>query len=391
MTQTKEWHYYALNYPQVPYFSSENDGFVGFSQSMPPRSVHRERIYKNEDNHAFSIQEDSGLGMIWRSRTGKGFFHIEVEVENEQETILSVNGTQGIRLLETDPWDAAGQIPKKYAASWNNHVWSFDFASASDFLDIEIVPKHPEQTISVRSIHITELDSELPADDKPTLFLLGDFTENPQIFKESQVLPSLFGSDIRVVNYLSSSRSLKSMYVEGRFNDLIFQARKGDFLLIQSSQNDTNHNHTDHTFSRFGRSINKEMYASYLRDVYLTLARMRGVHVLFAISMVNRTSADPKDSGPLFNPFMQNGLPIVMKKIGREESVPVLDLNAQYTTCPKSSSDHADSSMEQYSRMIVEELHTHADAGCEVCQKLFSYIKVPLIDALESDHLRLAK
>lgn len=41
-----------------------------------------------------------------------------------------------------------------------------------------------------------------------------------------------------VINYSNGGRSLKTMHIEGRFNDMLLSGKKGDFVLLQSGHND---------------------------------------------------------------------------------------------------------------------------------------------------------
>ena len=54
-----------------------------------------------------------------------------------------------------------------------------------------------------------------------------------------QVFDRLFDtSKINIVNYSMGGRSLKTMYQEGRLNDVLMTGHKGDFVLVQSGHND---------------------------------------------------------------------------------------------------------------------------------------------------------
>lgn len=338
-----EWHYYASNYQTVPYFSADIDtaGFASMNQAMPPHSVSRNLIQQSPDSHSFFLCKPDSAGMIWRTHTGKGFFHIEAEVSTPLSTqasdflVLSVNGMDGKRLLMDDPWDAAGLVLRNTKASWtpDGNRWSYDVANPLEYLDIEIEPKHPSCPVYLHSIHITRLPNRPEPAEKPTLYLLGDSTVKSYVFEEApmssygQILPLLFDREkIRAVNYSNGGRSFKIMHIEGRFNDMIFQARPGDFLFLQSGHNDERNDDKEGPQTRYGRGATQDMYEHFLRDYYLTLARIRGVHVLFITPMTRFRSYDP-DTVPITDSFASNGFPDVMRKIGQEEQVPVLDLN----------------------------------------------------------------
>lgn len=346
MTSKTEWHYSASDYQTVPYFSAAagTAGFASVSQAMPPHTVYPDQIQKSPDGHSFFLCEPNGAGMLWRTPTGKGFFHIEVELEADSHSLsgplsdtllISVNGMDGERLLLDSPWDAAGLVPRVKKASWTHDTkqWSYDFANPLDSLDIEIEPKHPSFPIHLRSIHIIRLADRPAPSTMPTLYLLGDSTVKSYVFEEApmssygQILPLLFDKEkIHTVNYSNGGRSFKIMHIEGRFNDLIFQAKPGDFLLLQSGHNDERNDDIEGPQTRYGRGSTQDMYERFLRDYYLTLARIRGVHILFVTPMTRFLSYEP-DSAPITDSFSKSGFPDVMRKVGQTEQIPILDLN----------------------------------------------------------------
>lgn len=426
MERQKSWHFFASDYPNIPYFSSHTDGFSNCSMAMPPRHVLREHIIKN--NASFSICESSGSGMIWRTHTGRGLFHLEIEVENNASTLISVNGMHPERIMDTSPWDAAGLISHKEYAHWNGNTWIYNYANPLDVLDIEIEPQTPDQTVSLCSIHIVPLPTQLPAAGIPSFYLLGDSTVKSYVFEEApmssygQILPKLFDTEhLNVINYSNGGRSLKIMYIEGRLNDLIFQAKKGDFLLIQSGHNDERNDAIEGPSSRYGRGASPDMYETYLRSYILRLANMRGIHLILVTPMTRFASYQP-DSYPITDSFVKSGFPDIMRKIGKEESIPVLDLNRKSVAylnsigCAASRAitmalepgespgktnggsyangnpgNHMDGThykealSKQYARLILEELHERKKEKNPVCQSLYSYLKASVKDALHNN------
>ena len=83
--------------------------------------------------------------------------------------------------------------------------------------------------------------------DKPfiTIFTIGDSTMankkldggNPER-GWGMMLPGFFSEDIRVDNHAANGRSSKSFITEGRWEKVISQVKKGDYVFIQFGHND---------------------------------------------------------------------------------------------------------------------------------------------------------
>ena len=83
--------------------------------------------------------------------------------------------------------------------------------------------------------------------DKPviTIFMIGDSTmankpltgENPER-GWGQMLPGYLSEEIRVDNHAVNGRSSKSFIDEGRWEKVISQVKKGDYVFIQFGHND---------------------------------------------------------------------------------------------------------------------------------------------------------
>ena len=76
-------------------------------------------------------------------------------------------------------------------------------------------------------------------------------------------------------------RSLKTMYQEGRLNDVLMTGHKGDFVLVQSGHNDEKNGKDKGVVSdptaRFGTGSTEEMYRNYLEYCYLSAIEVRGM------------------------------------------------------------------------------------------------------------------
>ena len=92
--------------------------------------------------------------------------------------------------------------------------------------------------------------------DKPaiTIFMIGDSTMankkldggNPER-GWGHVLPGFFSEDIVVDNHAQNGRSSKSFINEGRWEKVISQVKKGDYVFIQFGHNDEKKDSTRYT------------------------------------------------------------------------------------------------------------------------------------------------
>ena len=92
--------------------------------------------------------------------------------------------------------------------------------------------------------------------DKPviTIFMIGDSTmanksltgENPER-GWGQMLPGYLSEEIRVDNHAVNGRSSKSFIDEGRWEKVISQVKKGDYVFIQFGHNDEKSDPKRHT------------------------------------------------------------------------------------------------------------------------------------------------
>lgn len=89
--------------------------------------------------------------------------------------------------------------------------------------------------------------SAFKADNKSTttIFMIGDSTMANKVLAGGnlergwgQVLPGFFSENIRVDNHAVNGRSSKSFINEGRWDQVISQVRKGDYVFIQFGHND---------------------------------------------------------------------------------------------------------------------------------------------------------
>lgn len=156
----------------------------------------------------------------------------------------------------------------------------------------------------------------------PALHLIGDSTmadkpvdkPNPER-GWGQLFPTLLKEPARVVNHAQNGRSSKSFRDEGRWQNVLEQTEKGDFVLIEFGHNDE-------------KSQDPKRYAAAETDFkdnlrrFIREARAKGASVLLA-TPVNRRKFD--DKGQLSD--THGAYPDAMRAVASEEKVPLIDLH----------------------------------------------------------------
>jgi lysophospholipase L1-like esterase len=319
-------------------------GFVSQTLALPARPVHTATIRRSgkgveisepafEAEKNFEILHYNNFGMAFRVKAAPGAYAIRVRTTSDApDTTVAVSGLQTSRLLAKTTWDAAGLLPNKTPMIADGKEWSFRYANGRDYIEIEIEPKKPNVPVGVEAITITPLPlAQRPANVLPTVFTLGDSTVKSYTFDEApmsgwgQVLDPLFDlKKVRVVNYAQGGRSFRNADAEGRFNDLLLAGYPGDIVLIQFGHNDE----SEDEMRRFGRGSTEAMYESMIRNVYLPAVRARGM-IPVLVTPMSRVNGDIKANTAYANSFSKRRFPELMKKIGIETGVTVVDLNAR--------------------------------------------------------------
>lgn len=160
---------------------------------------------------------------------------------------------------------------------------------------------------------------EIERDDAMrTVFLAGDSTVTDQSDEPwaswGQMIPLFFSPSVAVANYAQSGESLKSFVAERRYEKVVSSLSRGDHLLIQFAHNDQKPGpfHVD------AKTSYKDTLRRYIGD-----ARACGAHPVLVTSM-HRRKFD--GAGTVVNTL--EDYPDAMRECGREEAVPVIDLNA---------------------------------------------------------------
>lgn len=181
-----------------------------------------------------------------------------------------------------------------------DEVWAWD-----DRLTLEFNNARP-------CVCAVEIDS---AEDIPTVFLLGDSTVCDQPGEPfnswGQMLTRFFKPDVAVANHAQSGESLESSLGARRMDKVYGQMRPGDTLLVQYGHNDMKSKRPDAL----------ERYRSDLKQVAAETRRRGGIPV-FLTSMHRHTF----EGNTVVNSHA--GYPDAVREVGRENSVPVIDLHA---------------------------------------------------------------
>ncbi|PQA97817.1 rhamnogalacturonan acetylesterase [Chryseobacterium shigense] len=159
------------------------------------------------------------------------------------------------------------------------------------------------------------------AQQKPTLFLIGDSTmankENPDKNPEhgwGQMLPLLMTTGIEIQNHATNGRSSKSFRTEGRWDKVMKQLKKGDFVIIQFGHNDQKINDS----LRFTNP-----YTQYRANLerYVNETRAKGAHPILMTSIVRRNF---NENGVLVDTHQE--YPLVVRMVANDLKVPMVDL-----------------------------------------------------------------
>jgi lysophospholipase L1-like esterase len=168
---------------------------------------------------------------------------------------------------------------------------------------------------------------------KVTIYLAGDSTM--QTYRENetpmrgwgQYLEKFFDEDVRVVNKAIGGRSTRTFLEEERWQEIVDELQKGDWVLIQFGHNDQSKNPKRHTPPEDYRKnlirFVKEARAKKARPVLLTSITMR----LF------------DEEGKV-----KNGLgvyPEITRQVAEQMNVPLIDLNQKTSQYVESLGDKA--------------------------------------------------
>jgi lysophospholipase L1-like esterase len=324
------------------YDTATGYGFVNQTAALPARPVHTEGIRCGDDGCTITeaaidpnaaTDHYNNFGMAFRIRAAPGAYAVKVRTTSDAlDTVVSITGMQTSRLTAPVFWDAASLMPNGTRVTAQGRDWSYRYVNGREFIDIEIEPTRAGVPVGVREIVLTPIPPQArAAGATPTLFTLGDSTVKSYTFDEApmsswgQVFDGLFDpARVKVLNYSMGGRSFRNAYAEGRLNDLLLAGRVGDVVMVQFGHNDESGDET----RRYGRGASEAMYGEMIREVYVPAIRARGMVPVFVTPM-SRVNGTQKPGEPYVNSFSKRHFPDLMKKLGAELGVPVVDLNAR--------------------------------------------------------------
>jgi len=191
------------------------------------------------------------------------------------------------------------------------------------------------------------LTGVLFAQDKPTIYLIGDSTmsdkKNPETNPEhgwGQVLPELLDENIQVINHALNGRSSKSFITEGRWEIVLSTLKKGDFVFIQFG-------HNDQKFKDSTRYTNPFTQYRYNLERYVKETRELGATPILMSSIVRRKF---NEYGTLED--THGNYPLVVRMVAKDLNVAFVDM--QYLT---------ERLEKKWGPQESEKLHLHFKAG----------------------------
>lgn len=347
-------------------FTEENGfGLVEETSFYPYRKLDPSRakqttdgieIIENEETAYWKNENDYNYGgLVFRiSNLKPGSYHIEVVTTSPKEiTAVSINSMNAYQILDLNINDSLQNDIKndikKDMAYWEGDVWNYDYVTGGDFLEIEVEPLFGyrdkpstfQAVVGLKEITITRLENKESNNRKKTVYLLGDSTVKSYTYEEAimsgwgQIFSEFFDLEkINIKNCAMGGRSVKSMYQEGRLNKILVNGKAGDYLFLQSGHNDESTGEEKGPNARFGRGNTDKTYETWIREIFIPAIRTIGMVPILVTPMTRIDSEKTKDEHIEFAGFSNWGdksfdFPAIMKKIGEETHIPVIDLHKE--------------------------------------------------------------
>lgn len=169
---------------------------------------------------------------------------------------------------------------------------------------------------------ILPLIAFIPADDKITIFMIGDSTMADKPYENGnpekgwgQVLPLYFKDGIIIENHAKNGRSSKSFRGEGLWKVVEESIQPGDYVIIQFGHNDQKEKSSD----RYS-APETEYRQNLLR--YIKEIRDKEGHPILATPIMRRRF---DDDGKFYD--THGRYPEVVREVAQQEKVPLLDLH----------------------------------------------------------------
>jgi lysophospholipase L1-like esterase len=156
---------------------------------------------------------------------------------------------------------------------------------------------------------------------KTKIFIAGDSTAQTYDTTKTvmrgwgQLLPSFFTDGVEVVNYAIGGRSTKSFRDEDRWDKIINQISKGDWIIIQFAHNDTSTGPERHTSP-------EDFRENLIRFINETHAKK--ANPLLLTPLVMRTFQE----GNLVDNRLKT-YPSIIREVAQTYNVPIIDINVK--------------------------------------------------------------
>jgi len=312
------------------FVSSKDAAERGGLQVLPDTVYTRERGYGFVSPVAQIAKEATGSicsdskPFSFAVNLPEGNYNVNVLLGDEGHASITTLKVEARRLILKQLHAAAGRfegrrftvnVRRSQLASGETVRLKRDEQSHPDW-DDELTMEFSGARPCVQALEISKTDSAV------TVYLAGDSTVTDQAKEPwtswGQMLPAFFKQGVAVANHAESGESLKSFVGERRLQKILDTIKAGDYLFIQFAHND----------QKPGAS-HVDPFTSYQETLrfYVDESRKRKAIPVLVTSM-HRRKFD--DQGRIVNTL--SDYPEAMRRLAREESVPLMDLNAMSKT-----------------------------------------------------------
>ncbi len=335
-----------------PLEKGEN-GFIMF-KNVPDGNyrVHVKVGSKSEAGHTV-IRGESRRMFFDGISTEKGEFKDVYFNINKRDTLISEGRVVRIKSRERNK------------PNWDRHL-SFEFngdAPQVEFIEIE------------------------PVQDVITVFLCANSTVVDQDYEPwigwGQMLPKFFNDKVCVANYAESGETATGFIARRRLEKLLTQAKAGDYIIAEFGHNDQKEKGEGR-----GAYLN---FTDRLKE-FIEKARAIGAHPVF-ITPTQRRSFN--EEGKIVD--THGDYPDAMKKLAKEENVPLIDLHSYtrtlYEAMGVEESVHAfvhypANTFPNQPKALKDNTHFNPFGGSQIVQCVvygMKQINLPLVKYLRDD------
>jgi lysophospholipase L1-like esterase len=225
------------------------------------------------------------------------------------------------------------------------------------------------------------------ATNAPVVFMIGDSTMANKPLEPAQpergwgqLLPLYFRDGVRVVNLAVNGRSSKSFRDEGRWEPVVKNLRKGDFVIIQFGHNDEKANDPKRysaPFDAFTKNLER----------YVQETREHGGNPVLATPVARRTWTNGTELADTHGDYV-----VAVRQVAAEQKVPLLDLNRDSSELLKQLGPDLSKKLfmwvaagEFRSVKEAKEDNTHFNAygACRICDLAVSEIRAGVPELAE--------